>query len=39
MSIAVAVKSQGRVVIACDTKRTFGSGEVPEANLSDMKLR
>ena len=39
MSIAVAVKSQGRVVIACDSKRTFGSGEVPEANLSDMKLR
>lgn len=39
MSIAVAVKSQGRVVIACDTKRTFGSGEVPEANLSDIKLR
>jgi ATP-dependent HslUV protease, peptidase subunit HslV len=39
MSIAVAVKSQGRVVIACDTKRTFGSGEVPESNLSDMKLR
>lgn len=39
MSIAVAVKSQGRVVIASDTKRTFGSGEVPEANLSDVKLR
>src|SRR5689334_20729461 len=39
MSIAVAVKSQGRVVIACDTKRTFGSGEVPESNLSDIKLR
>ena len=39
MSIAVAVKSSGRVVIACDTKRTFGSGEVPEANLSDLKLR
>src|SRR5262245_29084163 len=39
MSIAVAVKSGGRVVIACDSKRTFGSGEVPEANLSDIKVR
>jgi ATP-dependent protease HslVU (ClpYQ) peptidase subunit len=39
MSIAVAVKCQGKVVIACDTKRTFGSGEVPEANLSDLKVR
>ena len=39
MSIAVAVKAQGKVVIACDTKRTFGSGEVSEANLSDLKLR
>ncbi len=39
MSVAVAVKSKGRVVIACDTKRTFGSGEVPEANLTDVKVR
>jgi len=39
MSIAVAVRSQGRIVIACDTKRTFGSGELPEANLTDMKVR
>jgi ATP-dependent HslUV protease subunit HslV len=39
MSIAVAVRSKGRVVIACDTKRTFGSGEVTEANLTDVKVR
>jgi len=39
MSIAVAVKSKGRIVIACDTKRTFGSGEVPDANLTDLKIR
>lgn len=39
MSIAVAVKSQNRIVIACDTKRTFGSGEVPESNLTDVKVR
>jgi ATP-dependent HslUV protease, peptidase subunit HslV len=39
MSIAVAVKSAGRIVIACDTKRTFGSGEVSDANLTDLKVR
>lgn len=39
MSIAVAVKSNGRIVIACDTKRTFGSGEVPDSNLTDVKVR
>ena len=39
MSIAVAVRSKGRIVIACDTKRTFGSGELPEANLTDVKIR
>jgi ATP-dependent protease HslVU (ClpYQ) peptidase subunit len=39
MSIAVAVKSKGRVVIACDTKRTFGSGQITEANLTDVKVR
>ena len=27
------------MVIACDTKRTFGSGEVPESNLTDVKVR
>jgi ATP-dependent HslUV protease subunit HslV len=39
MSIAVAVRNKGRIVIACDTKRTFGSGELPEANLTDVKIR
>jgi ATP-dependent HslUV protease subunit HslV len=39
MSIAVAVKSKGRIVIACDSKRTFGSGQVTEANLADVKVR
>jgi ATP-dependent protease HslVU (ClpYQ) peptidase subunit len=39
MSIAVAVRSKSRIVIACDTKRTFGSGELPEANLTDVKIR
>jgi ATP-dependent protease HslVU (ClpYQ) peptidase subunit len=39
MSIAVAVKSQGKIVIASDTKRTFGSGAVPESNLKDIKIR
>jgi ATP-dependent HslUV protease subunit HslV len=39
MSIAVAVKSKGRIVIACDTKRTFGSGEVSATNLTDLKIR
>ena len=26
-------------MISCDTKRTFGSGELPEANLTDVKIR
>jgi ATP-dependent HslUV protease, peptidase subunit HslV len=39
MSIAVAVRSRGRVVIASDTKRTFGSGQITEANLTDVKIR
>lgn len=39
MSIAVAVKSRGHVTIAADTKRTFGSGAIPEANLVDVKIR
>jgi ATP-dependent protease HslVU (ClpYQ) peptidase subunit len=39
MSVAVAVKSQDRIVIASDTKRTFGSGAVPEGNLTDVKIR
>jgi ATP-dependent protease HslVU (ClpYQ) peptidase subunit len=39
MSVAVAVRSKGRVVIASDTKRTFGSGQVAESNLTDIKVR
>ena len=39
MSIAVAVRSRGQIVIACDTKRTFGSGQVTEQNLTDVKVR
>ena len=39
MSIALAVRSKGRIVIACDTKRTFGSGELPASNLTDIKVR
>ena len=39
MSIAVAVKLRGQLVLATDSKRTFGSGAVPEANLSDTKIR
>lgn len=39
MSIAVAVRSAGRIVIASDTKRTFGSGEVSDENLTDFKVR
>ena len=39
MSIAVAVKSGSRIIIASDSKRTFGSGEVPDSNLTDVKVR
>lgn len=39
MSIAVAVKSRGKIVIAADTKRTFGPGAVTADNLKDCKLR
>src|SRR5690349_7058371 len=39
MSIAVAVRSRGQIVIACDTKRTFGSGQLTEQNLTDVKVR
>ncbi len=39
MSIALAVRSKGRIVIASDTKRTFGSGQVSESNLTDVKVR
>lgn len=39
MSIAVAVKSRGKVVLAADSKRTFGPGAVTAANLKDCKIR
>ena len=39
MSIAVAVKHRGQIVLATDSKRTFGSGAVPEDNLTDPKTR
>lgn len=39
MSIAVAVRTAKEIVIASDTKRTFGSGAVPESNLVDVKIR
>lgn len=39
MSVAVAVQSRGEVVLAADSKRTFGSGSMPEGNLRDSKIR
>jgi ATP-dependent HslUV protease subunit HslV len=39
MSVAVAVKSRDQIVIAADTKRTFGSGAVSDANFTDLKIR
>lgn len=39
MSIAVAVRVADEIVLATDSKRTFGSGAVPEQNLRDVKLR
>ena len=39
MSVAVAVKSRDQIVIAADTKRTFGSGAVSDANFADLKIR
>jgi ATP-dependent protease HslVU (ClpYQ) peptidase subunit len=39
MSVAVAVKSRDQIVIAADTKRTFGSGAVDVANFTDLKIR
>lgn len=39
MSVAVAVHSQGQIVLAADSKRTFGSGAMPEGNLRDCKIR
>ena len=39
MSVAVAVKNRDQIVIAADTKRTFGSGAVSDANFTDLKIR
>lgn len=39
MSVAVAVQSRGEVILAADSKRTFGSGAMPEGNLRDSKIR
>jgi ATP-dependent HslUV protease subunit HslV len=39
MSIAVAVRVDDEIVLATDSKRTFGGGAVPEHNLRDVKLR
>lgn len=39
MSVAVAVASRGKIVIAADSKRTFGSGVVTTENFSDVKIR
>lgn len=39
MSIALAVRTRSEIVIAADSRRTFGSGAVPESNLVDVKIR
>lgn len=39
MSIAVAVRTGNDIVLATDSKRTFGGNAVPESNLRDVKLR
>lgn len=39
MSIAVAVRTARDIVLATDSKRTFGGNAVPESNLRDIKLR
>lgn len=39
MSIAVAVRTAEEIVLATDSKRTFGGGAVPAENLRDNKLR
>jgi ATP-dependent HslUV protease, peptidase subunit HslV len=39
MSIAVAVRSGRDIVLAADSKRTFGSSALTESNLSDEKIR
>ena len=39
MSIAVAVRSTDQIVLATDSKRTFGGGAVSAENLRDVKIR
>ena len=39
MSIAVAVRTANQIVLATDSKRTFGGGAVPVDNLRDVKIR
>ncbi|HEX2676073.1 MAG TPA: hypothetical protein VHM19_05520 [Polyangiales bacterium] len=39
MSIAVAVRVNDDIVLATDSKRTFGSGAVSDSNLRDVKMR
>jgi ATP-dependent HslUV protease subunit HslV len=39
MSIAVAVRTAEEIVLATDSKRTFGGGAVPAENLRDIKMR
>jgi ATP-dependent HslUV protease, peptidase subunit HslV len=39
MSIAVAVRTGNDIVLATDSKRTFGGNAVPENNLQDVKFR
>jgi len=39
MSIAVAVRTKEEIILATDSKRTFGGGAVPADNLRDIKLR
>jgi ATP-dependent HslUV protease subunit HslV len=39
MSIAVAVRTADEIVLATDSKRTFGGGAVPAENLRDIKMR
>jgi ATP-dependent HslUV protease subunit HslV len=39
MSIAVAVRTGNDIVLATDSKRTFGGNAVSESNLRDVKLR
>jgi ATP-dependent HslUV protease subunit HslV len=39
MSIAVAVRTNEHIVLATDSKRTFGGGAVSADNLRDVKMR